>query len=215
MPLPSRPTPDEPLLDLPTDEDGMSAEALDNQVQKAQEALIALKRQQEQIERQKRELEELSRRQEQLQQGRGEMVEKLTRAAVVLERETYEARKRVEMLESIHESFTAHLDALDALNPKAWDGLDINKELTKALSTVDDARAEYAANVPKISPESESESADSLMAGGGYHVDYGHDGPKDFMYWFKAGLAFTLPLLILGVVFLIVILANTSHTGAQ
>jgi hypothetical protein len=215
MPQPARPYSEEPLLDLPTDEDSMSTEALDNQVQKAQEALIALKRQQEQIERQKRELEELSRRQEQLQQGKTEMVEKLTRAMVVLERETYEARKRVETLESIHESFTAHLDAIDSVNPKGWDGLDINKELTKALSTVDDARAEYAANIPKISSDSEGDSADSLVAGAGYQVDYGIDGPKDFLYWLKAGFGFTLPLVILGVIFLIVILANSSHTGAQ
>ena len=36
---------DEPLLDLPEEEDSMSSEALENQVQKAQEALVQLKRQ--------------------------------------------------------------------------------------------------------------------------------------------------------------------------
>src|SRR5438093_7946072 len=113
--MPERIRPIEQMLEL-SDDEAVTPELLDTQVQKAQEALVALKRQQEQIERQKRELEELSRRQEQLQHGRSEMVEKLTRAAVVLERETYEARKRVEMLESIHESFTAHLDALDSIN---------------------------------------------------------------------------------------------------
>src|SRR4029434_11170213 len=140
----------------------MSTEALENQVQKAQDALLSLKRQQDQIERQKRELEELSRRQEQLNQGRTEMLEKFTRALVVLERETYEARKRVEMLESIHESFSAHMDALEAINPKTWDGLDINKELSKALSAVDDSRADYMSNLPKISPESDGDGADAL-----------------------------------------------------
>src|SRR4030095_10865281 len=129
MPERARPSSDEPLLDLPSDDDGMSTEALDSQVQKAQEALLTLKRQQDQIERQKRELEELSRRQEQLNLGRSEMVEKFTRALVVLERETYEARKRVEMLESIHESFSAHMDAMDAIHPTTWEGRDINTEL--------------------------------------------------------------------------------------
>ena len=51
------------ILDLEED-DSLSTEQLDNQVQKAQEQLIALKRAQEQLEKQKRELEELSRRQE-------------------------------------------------------------------------------------------------------------------------------------------------------
>jgi predicted RNase H-like nuclease (RuvC/YqgF family) len=201
----ARPSSDEPLLDLPSGEDGMSTEALDNQVQKAQEALLSLKRQQDQIERQKRELEELSRRQEQLNQGKTEMLEKFTRAIVVLERETYEARKRVEMLDSIHESFSAHMDAMDAINPRSWEGLDINKELSKALSAVDDARAEYMSNAPKISPENEGDVADPMAASAGYQLDYSHDGAKGFMYWLKAGFAFTLPLLILGVIFLLVL----------
>src|SRR5262245_8646773 len=208
----ARPSSDEPLLDLPSGEDGMSAEALENQVQKAQEALLSLKRQQDQIERQKRELEELSRRQEQLNQGKSEMLEKFTRATVVLERETYEARKRVEMLESIHESFTAHVDALDAINPRAWEGLDINKELSKALSSVDDARAEYMTNLPKISPENEGEGADPVAISAGYQLDYGHESPKDFLYWLKAGFAFTLPLLVLGIVFLLILISSSSHT---
>src|ERR1700749_3038477 len=109
-----RTRPDEQYLDLPED-DNLSGEHLDNQVQKAQEQLLALKRQQEMIERQKRELEELSRRQEQLQGGKSEMVEKFTRAIVVLEREAYDAKKRVELLAAIHESFASHLDALEAI----------------------------------------------------------------------------------------------------
>jgi hypothetical protein len=211
MPERARPSSDEPLLDLPS-EDGMSAEALENQVQKAQEALLSLKRQQDQIERQKRELEELSRRQEQLNQGKAEMLEKLTRATVVLERETYEARKRVEMLESIHESFSAHMDAMDAINPRAWEGLDINKELSKALSSVDDARAEYVSNLPKISPESEGDGSDPAAISAGYQLEYAHEAPRDFLYWLKAGFAFTLPLLILGIVFLLVLLSSASHS---
>src|SRR5215210_5172333 len=99
-----RTRPEEPLLDLP-DDDSLPGEHLDSQVQKAQEQLISLKRQQDVIERQKRELEELSRRQEQLHIGKTEMMEKFTRAIVVLERETYDAQKRVELLQSIHESF--------------------------------------------------------------------------------------------------------------
>jgi predicted RNase H-like nuclease (RuvC/YqgF family) len=213
MPERARPSSEEPLLDLPSGEDGMSAEALENQVQKAQEALLSLKRQQDQIERQKRELEELSRRQEQLNQGRTEMLEKFTRAVVVLERETYEARKRVEMLDSIHESFTAHMDALDAINPRGWEGLDINKELSKALSAVDDARAEYVTNLPKISPENEGDGSDLAAISAGYQTDYAHDGPKDFFYWLKAGLAFTLPLLILGIIFLLVLISSAGHTS--
>src|SRR6201982_3416380 len=89
--------PIEQMLEL-NEEDGVSSEHLDPQVQRAQEALISLKRQQEQIEKQKRELEELSRRQEELERGRTEMSDKLTRSLVVLEREAYETKKKLATL---------------------------------------------------------------------------------------------------------------------
>ena len=195
-------------LELPEDE-AMSGEHLDNQVQKAQEQLVALKRQQEMIEKQKRELEELSRRQEQLQIGRQEMVEKFTRAIVVLERETYEAQKRVELLQGIHESFSSHVGVLEEINPKAWDGLDINKELNKALSAVDDSRAEYAKSIPKISPDTSNEGGggDPVAASAGFSLDYAGMEQKDFTYWLKAGFAFTLPLVGLGIILIFVLVA--------
>ncbi len=197
---------DEPLLDLP-EEEGLSSEHLDNQVQRAQEELLSLKRKQEQIEKQKRELEELSRRQEQLHAGKGEMLEKITRAMVVLERETYEARKRVELLESIHDSFAQHADVLDAINPKSWEGLDMGKELSRALSAVDDARAEYASNLPRISPESDSELSDPVAMGMGFQSEYVAEPPKDFMYWLKSGLAFTMPLVAVGLIIVLLLIA--------
>lgn len=186
---------DDQYLELDEDENS-SPEQLDNQVQRAQEQLLALKRAQDQLERQKRDLEELSRRQDQLQQGRAEMVERFTRAIVVLERETYEAQKRVEQLQAIHATFTQHLDVLESINPKTWDGAEMNKELNRALSAVDDARGEFNRSLPKISIESNSDEADSL-AGGGYHAEYGIEAPKDFLYWLKAGTAFTLPVTVI------------------
>lgn len=207
MPERSRPSND-PELELPED-DSLSGEHLDNQVQKAQEQLVALKRQQEQIEKQKRELEELSRRQEQLQDGRQEMLERFTRAIVVLERETYEAQKRVELLQGIHDSFSSHVSVLESINPKGWEGLDINKELNKSLSAVDDARAEYAKSLPKISPDTSSEGGgDPVAATAGFQLDYGGGGEaRDFTYWLKAGFAFTLPLLGLGIILIVVLVA--------
>jgi hypothetical protein len=202
--MPARP--DDQFLDLPED-DTLAGEHLDNQVQKAQEQLLSLKRQQEAIEKQKRELEELSRRQEQLQAGKAEMIEKFTRAIVVVERENYDAGKRVELLNAIHDSFNGHLEVLDGLNPKAWEGLDINKELTKALSAVDDARAEYARSLPKITPAKETDGGDPVAASIGYQTDYAPTEQKDFVYWLKSGFAFTLPLFGLGVILIVVLVA--------
>ena len=92
-----RTRPIEQMLEL-SEEEGMSPEHLDSQVQKAQEQLLQLKRQSEQIEKQKRELEELSRRQEELERGRAEMTDKLSRSLVILEREGYDSQKKLEQI---------------------------------------------------------------------------------------------------------------------
>src|SRR5581483_5356894 len=197
--MPERINPaDEPFWELEED----VTEHLDEQVQKAQEQLLRLKREQEVIEKQKRELEELSRRQEQLQHGRAEMVEQFTRALVILERETYDAQKRVEQLKTINESFVQHLQTLESINPKSWENLDINKELTRALSAVDDARAEYARSRAVINAETSEEVLAPVNAGAA--ANYA-EAPQDFLYWLKNGLAFTLPLIVFGVVLIIVL----------
>src|SRR5436309_3744639 len=121
----------EQMLEL-TEEDSVTPELLDSQVQKAQEQLLQLRRQQEQIEKQKRELEELSRRQEELERGRAEMTDRLTRSLVVLEREAYEAQTKMEQLRATRESFGQHLELLEAIDPRTWNPSDLNKELSRA-----------------------------------------------------------------------------------
>src|SRR5207244_11038607 len=135
--------PVEQMLELSGDE-AVSAENLDSHVQKAQEQLLQLKRQAEQIEKQKRELEELSRRQEELERGRAEMTDKLSRSLVILEREGYDSQKKLEQIRATHESFTQHLQLLEGIEPKTWNATELPKELSRALSTVDDARAEFS-----------------------------------------------------------------------
>src|SRR6059036_3912843 len=192
--------PVEQMLELSEDE-ANSPEHLDSQVQKAQEQLLQLKRQQEQIEKQKRELEELSRRQDELEHGRGEMSDKLTRALVVLEREAYNAQSRLEQIRVARESFAQHLELIEAIDPRNWNPSDLHKELSRALSTVDDARTEY------------NEHRSRLQAAGGGNGDaslpdttadaYQNKDGRSFFQWLQIGLALTLPLIIFGAVALL------------
>jgi predicted RNase H-like nuclease (RuvC/YqgF family) len=192
----------EPLLDLP-DERSAPPEMLDSQVQRAQEQLLQLKRQQELIEKQKRELEELSRKQDELEKGRADMIEKLSRSLVVIERETYEAEKRVEQLRTTSATFAQHLDSLEAINPKSWSNSDLHKELSKALSAVDDARTEYTKSLTKINAKSDGEViVDPRSAPEETYYSAADDA--SFVQWLKRGFAFTLPLLILGLSALLV-----------
>ncbi len=189
-------------LPLPTRGGGAASapgsERIDSQVQKAQEQLLNLRRQQELIEKQKRELEELSRRQEELEQGRAEMVEKLTRASVIVERQSTEAHKRVEQLRATGESFGSHLQALEAINPKNWASADMQRELNRALGMVDHARTEYSQQKGRLATEAGENGGEGSGSGPGGSFDdlFGGQSDHNFLFFLKAGVAFTLPLVL-------------------
>jgi predicted RNase H-like nuclease (RuvC/YqgF family) len=193
--------PIEQMLEL-SDEEAMSPEHLDSQVQKAQEQLLQLRRQADQIEKQKRELEELSRRQEELERGRAEMTDKLSRSLVILEREGYDSQKKLEQIRATHESFTQHLQLLEAIEPKSWNSAELPKELSRALSTVDDARTEFSQQRSRLDAGSgESTEIDLPDVASG---SMGLGGGRSFLQWMQIGFAVTLPLIIFGIVALLV-----------
>src|SRR6201981_3021507 len=192
--------PVEQMLEL-SDDEAVSAEHLDNQVQKAQEQLLQLKRQQEQSEKQKRELEELSRRQEELEHGRGEMSDKLTRALVVLEREAYGAQSRLEQIRVARESFAQHLELIEAIDPRTWNPSDLHKELSRALSTVDDARTEYSDKRSRLQA-AEAATGEASLPEATTDAYQSSDG-RSFFQWLQIGLALTLPLIIFGAIALL------------
>ena len=188
--------PIEQMLEL-NEEEANSTEHLDSQVQRAQEQLIALKRQQEQIEKQKRELEELSRRQEELERGRTEMTDKLTRSLVVLEREAYDSQKKLEQIRATRESFEQHLALLESIDPKSWNPAELHKELSRSLSAVDDARAEFSQQRSRLSAAGGDESSDVALPDTAAEVALG-GANGGFMQWMQIGFAVTLPLIIFG-----------------
>jgi len=202
--MPERIRPIEQMLELNEDE-ANSSEHLDSQVQKAHEQLLQLKRQQEQIEKQKRELEELSRRQEELERGRSEMTDKLTRSLVVLEREAYDSQKKLEQIRATRESFEQHLGLLESIDPKSWNPADLHKELSRSLSTVDDARAEFSQQRSRLSATGSDESGEVALPDAAADVALG-GGANSFVQWLQIGFAVTLPLILFGIVALLIFL---------
>ena len=186
MPTPPR----DQFLDLP-EGDPLSTEHLDEKVQQAEQQEQVLKRQLETIEKQKREFADLSRRQEALITGRNDLADKLTRALVVIEREAMEASKRLEMLQTMDTSFHQHLDTLEAINPKLWD------------------EAEYSRSFPRVGAMPEQTGGTSA-SDPGLTADYAGGDAKDFIGWLKIGFAFSLPLIVLGLIALVVIASRLS-----
>ena len=195
------------FLDLDEDPNTTTApsvEQIDDQVAQAQERLLALKRQAEQLEREKAKLEELSRRQEQFDGGRTEMVDKFTGSLVQIQRETDETLKRLEILKNVQSSFSNYLQELEAINPKEWAPEDLNKELSRAIGAVEDARSVYT--------KAQAQIAIEPLAGASSPDTESSEGSQGFSYWLMAGFAFTLPLVIIGLIGLVILFISlTPH----
>jgi hypothetical protein len=171
-------------------------------VQKAQEQLLQLKRQQEQIEKQKRELEELSRRQEELERGRAEMTDKLTRSLVVVEREAYDSQRRLEQLRATRESFAQHLELIEAIEPKSWNPSELHKELSRALSTVESARTEFSQQRSRLQATGDGSGDEALPEVASDLAEL--EGGRSLFQWVKIGFALSLPLIIFGFIALLI-----------
>src|SRR3989440_7000134 len=181
--MPEKIRPIEQMLEL-SEEEPLSPEHLDSQVQKAQDQLLQLKRQQDQIEKQKRELEELSRKQEELERGRAEMSDKLARSLVVLEREAYDTQKKLEQLRTTRESFGQHLELVESIDPKSWNPTDLHKELSRALSTVEDARTEFSQQRSRLQAFDEN-STDVALPEAAPDATDSLEGGRPFSHWVK------------------------------
>ena len=199
--------PRDQFLNLP-EGDPLSTDHLDEKVHQAEQREQVLKRELETLEKQRRELDDLTRRQEAVNTGKTDLVDKLTRARVVIEREIHDASKRLEMLQTIDSAFEHHLDGLEAIDTKFVEGLDMNRELTRALAALDNARGEYTKSYPKVCVIPEQDAGSSASEPG-YAGDYSGGGEaKDFIGWVKIGVAFSLPLIVFGLIALIVIISR-------
>ncbi len=183
------------------DDHNASPEMIESRRQLAEEREIQLKRELEMVERQRRELEELGRRKEQLEIGRAEMQDKLTRSLVAVEREILEAHSRIGTMEAIQQSFRTHLNMMEQIEVRSPDGSELQRELSIALSAVEDARTEFARVAPKIRPD---------LGDGNLDDDgVGALGNRDFLEWLKMGTAFTAPLIVVLVVIAVILISRS------
>jgi len=183
------------------DDQNASPEMIESRRQMAEEREIQLKRELEMVERQRRELEELGRSKEQLEMGRAEMQDKLTRSLVAVEREILEAHSRIGTMEAIQQSFRTHLNMMEQIEVRSPDGSELQRELSIALSAVEDARTEFARVAPKIRPD---------LGDGDLDDDgVGALGNRDFLEWLKMGTAFTAPLIVVLVVIAVILISRS------
>ncbi len=84
--------------------------------------------------------------------------------------------------------------------PRPGQGSTFPKELSKALSSLDEARSEYTRSKSKL----ELEPLEEPRVESSDYEEYYAGGDKSFFYWLKAGFAFTLAPTIVGILGLLI-----------
>jgi hypothetical protein len=171
-------------------------EEIEAMVGEKQIRLAELKRAQEELERERAGLEELRRRQMEFQTGREEMMQHLTRGIGLLEESELTARRDAEQMARVLMEFREAVTKVQGINEQMWNQENFSVELTRATTTIENARMEWnaarlkfpiltAANANPTEPAGAKASA-SLLA------------TTDLLQLCKIGLALTWPLVLLG-----------------
>lgn len=169
-------------------------EVTEQMVDKVQE-LDRLRARQEELERERRMLEELRQKHEAFDTGRRELKDRLNESLMRMAKEQMEAERLAQLLDETRRLFRARLEEVEALNEESWPDEQHLDELNKALVLLENIRADYNKSLGRIEAirpaVGSHEPVQTLMAGGP-----GGTAAGGWRYWLRAGLAFSLPLMI-------------------
>ncbi|WP_193211023.1 hypothetical protein [Luteolibacter marinus] len=177
---------------------GRQGEDVEGKLRAAQVQLEQLQQQREELERQKQEVETLNVRKREFIGAQVELTERLSSTLTRIDREVYEMRQEIDDLEQCRSCFAGHLGKLEKINPDGWTRDNLATALERAMAVADHADDEYSQAAEHFS---RSRSGNIFNGAKARRVVSG-----DFARQFRNGLAFNLPILVLGGAALIVYL---------
>lgn len=187
-------------------------EELDNKVGETQLKLVELKRAQEELERARAALEEARRRQTEFLTGRDEMVQHLTRGVGLLEESEFAARSEAEQMAKALGSLRDAMGKVQAIHEETWNKENYNIELSRALTTIENARMEWNSARLKWPQLFDTDKQADAAAAAGKSAGRTLLESMDFKELCRVGLALTWPLaavaLLAMIVFLVAILRH-------
>lgn len=181
-------------------------EEVDVKVTEAQQKLAGLKRAQEELERERVALEEVRRRQAEFQTGRQEMIQHLTRGLGLLEEAEFAARRDADQMANAIADFRDALAKVEAVREEAWTKDNFNVELTRALTTIENARMEWNGARLKF-PVLSGQTAEGTSSPKADAAESSPFAVKSFADLCRLGLALTWPLALVGLAALGVLVA--------
>lgn len=178
-----------------------SREEIESKVNETQARLAELKRAQEELERERAALEEARRKRIEFTNGRAEMLEHLTRGVGLLTEAEFAARRDAEQMTLSLGDLKSALSKIQALNEESWSEDNWQQELTRALTTLENARMEWNTARLKwtvldgaLKPAEEAAKSNSPLEG------------KSFADLCRLGLALNWPVVVVGALIIVVLL---------
>jgi len=190
-----------------------STEELTERVSETQHKLAELKQMQEDLERERTEIEEARRRRSELSTGREEMVQNLTRGIGLLEEAEISSGRTAEHLSRTVAGLRTSLDKINLIKEEEWTEENWSVELTKALTTIENSRMEWnGARLKWPLLDGETELAPNVASTSQHTQVADRPGLDQLSFWqlSKLGLAFTWPLVLVGVAVVILLLVTRS-----
>jgi chromosome segregation ATPase len=170
--------------------------------------LAELRRAQEELERERADLEETRRRQGEFTKGRQEMEQHLTRGIGLLEESEFSARREVEQMAKSLVDLREALVKVQSVHEETWTRDNFNTELTRALTSIENARMEWSTarlKYPLLNGDSSSAAAaESASPGNSFAENVLRE--RSYSELCKLGLALTWPVAAVGVVIVLVLL---------
>ena len=178
-------------------------EELEAKVGETQQRLEELRRAQEELQRERAALEEARRRRVEFQTGREEMLQSLTRGIGLLAEAEFNARRDAEQMARTLGDLREHLVNTQSISEESWTQENCNMELTRALTTIENARNEWNSarlkwtllNGATATPDPRKKLSSPSLA-----------GDRSFFDLCKIGLALTWPVALVVLVGFILLL---------
>lgn len=185
-----------------------SRDEVENKVNDMQQKLADLKRAQQELERERTALEELRRRQAELGTGRQEMEQNLTRGIGLLEEAEFNARRDAEQMSKALVDLREALLKIGNIHEESWSKEELNVELTRALTIVENARMEWNSarlKFPILSGENPAQAGGPMQPTGAFENLLRE---KNYAELCKLGLALTWPIALAGLAIFVVLLLH-------
>jgi len=168
--------------------------------------LAELRRAQQELERERADLEETRRRQTEFTKGRQEMEQHLTRGVGLLEEAEFAARRDAEQMAKALVDLREALVKVQAVQEESWTRDNLNTELTRALTAIENARMEWNSARLKF----------PILSGDAPQPEAAAPAPESFAQNLlrernyaelcKMGLALTWPIALVGTAIVLVLL---------